>query len=94
MEQIIGIIIALVSGALGGNAAGKVMPNFSLGTNGNSIAGIVGGLLGGTGIASNLLGMGGETLIGSIVTNLVGGGIGGSIAMVVIGFIMKAMGRG
>ncbi len=37
----------LISGALGGNAAGKLFSNLSLGTIGNSIVGIVGGGLGG-----------------------------------------------
>jgi len=32
---------------LGGNAAGKAMPQLSLGSIGNSIAGIVGGSVGG-----------------------------------------------
>jgi len=36
-------IISLVSGAAGGNIAGALLKNFSLGTLGNSIAGIGGG---------------------------------------------------
>ena len=40
MEQ---LIIQLVAGAIGGNAAGKAMPNASLGGLGNTIAGLVGG---------------------------------------------------
>ena len=44
MEQ---LIIQLVSGAIGGNVAGGLLKNQSLGTLGNSIAGIVGGGLGG-----------------------------------------------
>lgn len=41
------LIISLVTGAVGGNAAGAVLKKFSLGTTGNSIAGILGGGLGG-----------------------------------------------
>jgi len=37
------IIIGLISGAVGGNVAGAAMKENSLGTIGNSIAGIVGG---------------------------------------------------
>jgi len=48
METLLPLIIQLVSGALGGNVAGSLLKNFSLGTLGNSIAGIVGGGLGGT----------------------------------------------
>jgi hypothetical protein len=38
--NVIGLIISLVCGAVGGNAAGAVMKNKSLGTLGNSLAGI------------------------------------------------------
>jgi uncharacterized membrane protein YeaQ/YmgE (transglycosylase-associated protein family) len=46
--NIISLIIQLISGAVGGNVAGAAMKESSLGTLGNSIAGIVGGGLGGT----------------------------------------------
>lgn len=41
------LIIQLVLGAIGGNLGGALLKNLSLGTIGNSIAGIVGGGLGG-----------------------------------------------
>ena len=44
--NIISLIIEAVSGAVGGNIAGAAMKENSLGTAGNSIAGIVGGDLG------------------------------------------------
>ena len=37
------LIIQLIAGAVGGNVAGKLLPQFNLGTLGNSIAGILGG---------------------------------------------------
>ena len=40
MEQ---ILMNLVAGAIGGNAAGKASSNFDIGTIGNTIAGAVGG---------------------------------------------------
>ncbi|HHN67678.1 MAG TPA: hypothetical protein ENK15_06550 [Thermopetrobacter sp.] len=90
------LIINLVSGAVGGNVAGKLMPNASLGTLGNSLAGIVGGGLGGS-----LLGMaglggltGGGMDIGSIIGSIAGGGVGGGVLMAIIGFIRKAMAGG
>ena len=43
--DILGIVIQLIAGALGGNAAGSAMKDKSLGTAGNSIAGAVGGLV-------------------------------------------------
>lgn len=42
MEGILPIIIQLISGAAGGNIAGSLMKNLSLGTIGNSLAGIIG----------------------------------------------------
>ena len=44
--NIISIIIEAISGAVGGNIAGAAMKENSLGTVGNSIAGIVGGGVG------------------------------------------------
>lgn len=38
MEQ---ILMNLIAGAIGGNAAGKASPSFDLGTLGNTIAGLV-----------------------------------------------------
>jgi uncharacterized membrane protein YeaQ/YmgE (transglycosylase-associated protein family) len=46
--DITSLIIEAVSGAVGGNVAGAAMKEKSLGAVGNSIAGIVGGGLGGT----------------------------------------------
>jgi len=87
----IGLIIQLVCGAIGGNVAGAALKNQSLGTVGNSIAGIIGGAVGGQGLA-NALGMaaGGQLDIASIISDVVGGGIGGAILMVIIGIIRKS----
>jgi uncharacterized membrane protein YeaQ/YmgE (transglycosylase-associated protein family) len=43
----LGLIIQLLSGALGGNLGGKLFSNLSLGSLWNSVAGILGGGLGG-----------------------------------------------
>ena len=43
---VIGLIIQLISGAVGGNIAGAAMNQYSLGTVGNSIAGLIGGGVG------------------------------------------------
>jgi uncharacterized membrane protein YeaQ/YmgE (transglycosylase-associated protein family) len=91
--NIISLIIEIVSGAVGGNIAGAAMKENSLGTAGNSIAGIVGGGLGGM-ILQSVLGTaatgGGSLDFGAIVSNVAGGGIGGAILMVVIGLIKSA----
>lgn len=93
MEGLLPLIIQLVSGAAGGNVAGKLLKDASLGTVGNSIAGIVGGGLGGQILA--MLGMdfsgAGGTDIAGILGSLAGGGVGGGALMAIIGMVKKAM---
>lgn len=86
MESLLPIIIQLVSGAAGGNVAGALMKNLSLGTAGNSIAGIVGG-----GIGGQLLGMIGAGGLDGIVGSLASGGVGGAVVMAIVGVVKKAM---
>ena len=92
--NIVSLIIQLISGAVGGNVAGAAMKDKSLGALGNSIAGIVGGGVGGT-ILQAVLGTaaasGGGLDLQSILANVGGGGVGGAILMVVIGLIKNAM---
>jgi hypothetical protein len=95
MESLLPLLIQLGSGALGGNVAGKVMPENSLGTLGNTIAGIAGGGIGGT-ILSSVLGAaasGGGMGIGNIISQVAGGGVGGGALMIVIGIIRKMMSK-
>jgi uncharacterized membrane protein YeaQ/YmgE (transglycosylase-associated protein family) len=94
------LIISLVSGAVGGNAAGKVMKNFDMGTLWNSVAGIVGGGLGGQimgqlGIdpAAATAAVSGSGDLGSIASQIGGGGVGGAVALVAASYIKKMMGK-
>lgn len=41
------LIVSLIAGVLGGNAAGAVLKPLNLGMRGNSLAGLAGGFLGG-----------------------------------------------
>ncbi len=94
--NMISLIIEIVSGAVGGNIAGVAMKENSLGTAGNSIAGIVGGGLGGAILQSVMGGAaadGGSLDLGTIVGNVAGGGIGGAILMAIIGFIKSTMAK-
>lgn len=94
MESLLPLLIQLGSGALGGNVAGSLMKNLSLGTLGNSLAGILGG-----GIGGQLLGMmglatgAGDMDVGGIVGSIAGGGVGGGAAMAVIGLVKKALSK-
>ena len=45
---LINLIIQLVAGAIGGNAAGNALKDYDLGMLGNSISGAIGGVAGGT----------------------------------------------
>ncbi len=92
MEGLIGLIIQLISGALGGNIAGALLKNLSLGAVGNSIAGIVGGGIGGQ--LLSMLGAGGAAAAGGmdlagIVSSIAGGGIGGGVLMAIIGLLKR-----
>jgi hypothetical protein len=93
--NIISLIIEAVSGAVGGNIAGAAMKEKSLGTAGNSIAGIVGGGLGGALLQSVMGGAaaGGSLDLSTIISNVAGGGVGGAILMAVIGLIKDAMAK-
>jgi uncharacterized membrane protein YeaQ/YmgE (transglycosylase-associated protein family) len=93
--NITSLIIQLVSGAVGGNVAGAAMKESSLGTLGNSIAGIVGGGLGGT-ILQMVMGTaagGGGLDLQSILANVAGGGVGGAILMAIVGIIKSQMAK-
>lgn len=90
MEQYLPLIIQLISGAVGGNVAGALMKGKNLGTLGNSIAGILGGVAAGQGLQAagvDLAAMIGSGQIGAIVSNVVSGGLGGGVLMAVIGLI-------
>jgi len=92
--DIISLIIQAISGAVGGNVAGAAMKENSLGTVGNSIAGILGGGLGGT-LLHTVMGSaaagGGGMDLTSILSNVAGGGVGGAILMAIIGIIKNKM---
>ena len=94
------LVIGLLSGAAGGNIAGKLM-NSSMGTLGRSLTGIVGG--GGLAYALQMLGGGGMGAaadaaaasassgldVMSIVKSVGGGGVGGGILTFILGKVMK-----
>lgn len=89
--QLVSWIISLVTGGVGGNIAGALLKKFSLGMLGNTIAGVVGGGLGGQ-LLTGLMGAGGEATSG-MLGNVAGSGIGGAILMIIIGFIKKSLAK-
>jgi len=94
--DIIGIIIQLIAGAAGGNGAGAVLKDKSLGTTGNSIAGAVGGIivaqiiqrLTGVAVAPDAAAAATSGLdIGMIIKELIASGVGGAILTAIVGAI-------
>ena len=91
--NIIALIIQLICGAGGGNLAGALFKNLDLGPVGNSLAGIVGGGLGGQ-ILQHLMGATTGALdLQGIISSILGGGIGGTIVMAIIGWIKSMQKR-
>ena len=78
------IIISLISGLVGGNAAGALLKKLSLGPIGNSIVGLLGGGLGGQ-LLNLVTGSNADTesIIGSIASSVAGG----SVLMAIVGFV-------
>jgi uncharacterized membrane protein YeaQ/YmgE (transglycosylase-associated protein family) len=83
-------VISLITGAIGGNIAGAVFKNLSLGTIGNTVAGVLGGGAG-TVILNAVLGSGaaGGTVVGDIASS----GVGSVVVMLIVGFIKNAMAK-
>ena len=90
------LLISLISGAVGGNVAGAAMQDKSLGTLGNSLAGIFGGGIGsfilqalGVLATSGASGVG----LGSILGNIASGGTGGAVLLVIVSLLKSAMAK-
>jgi hypothetical protein len=93
---IINLLIQIVAGALGGNAAGRFLKNIDLSPLVKTIAGAAGGGIGGSILQSLIPALGGAASSGGfdIATaagNLVGGGVTGAIVTVVVGLIKNAL---
>lgn len=89
MEQ---LIVQLISGAVGGNIAGGLFKNISLGPPWNSVAGIISGGLGGQ--IRGMLGIGGAEAARSmdltgILTSVAGGSVGGGVLLAVVSLVKK-----
>lgn len=89
--DILNLIIGLISGAAGGNAAGAAMPDKSLGILGNTLAGLVGGGMGSSllhtlGFLATTAQQGGLDM-GSLVANVASGGVGGAVVMVLVALL-------
>jgi uncharacterized membrane protein YeaQ/YmgE (transglycosylase-associated protein family) len=84
-------VISLITGAVGGNIAGAVFKNLSLGTLGNTVAGLVGGGAG-SAILNAVLGSGGAAG-GTVVGNIASSGVGSVVLMLIVGVIKNSMAK-
>ena len=96
METIVNLIIQLIAGVVGGNAAGAALKDYNLGNLGNTIAGAIGGVGGGQllqaiipAIASAAAG--GALDDGALVAQIDGGGAGGAILTIIAGLVKSMM---
>lgn len=89
------LLISLLSGAFGGNAAGKLIGKLDQGTLINSISGIVGGGLGGQ--LLSMIGAGGLAGGGMDVAGIIGqvasGGVGGGVVLAIVGVVRNALAK-
>lgn len=102
--EILSLIISLLSGAAGGNIVGAAAPDKSLGTLGNTVAGLFGGGLGS--FILQALGVLGHVAtthatgapatgiegfdVGSLLANIGGSGVGGALLTFIVGLIKEA----
>lgn len=90
----VNLLIQIIAGAVGGNFAGAAK-DINLGTLGNTVAGAIGGGVGGqllTALIPMLAGAGTNFDIGALVGQVAGGGIAGAILTAIIGLVVNWMG--
>lgn len=88
------LLIAIIAGAAGGNVASNLFRRYSLGMAGNTVTGVIGGVLGSK-ILSGLTGQAATDgiTIGLVILHLIGGGVGGALLQVIAGAVKGAMGK-
>jgi len=89
------LVISLISGALGGTAAGKLISKIDQGTLINAVCGIVGGGLGGQ--ILSMVGAGGLAAGGTDISGIIGqiasGGVGGGVVLAIVSLVRNALAK-
>ena len=94
--ELVSLIISLISGAAGGNIAGAAMKDKNnLGAVGNTIAGLVGGGVGGSllqylGLVTTAAAEG-KLDVGSIIANIGTSGVSGAVVLLIASFIKNSL---
>lgn len=95
--DMVGMIINLVSGAVGGNIAGGALKDKTLGAIGNTIAGAIGGAAGAYIMQAvgllDAVGMANLTM-GSVLGYVGSSAVGGGVLTAIAGMIKNAMSKG
>ena len=89
-DMLINLVIQVVAGAIGGYAIGAGVKDINLGTLGNTVAGAIGGGVGGQALQAlipTLALAAGNIDIGSLISLVVGAGIAGAILTAIIGVV-------
>lgn len=89
MEALLPIITQLVTGAVGGNAAGAALKQQAMSVLVRTIVGAIGGL--GGGFLINLIG--GEAAASGLLMEALGGLVGGGVLTGVVGAVLGGMKR-
>ena len=96
-STVVNLIIQLIAGVIGGNAAGTSLKNYNLGPLGNTIAGAIGGAGGGQILQALIPALAGATGggldVSSIIGQLIGGGASGAILTVIVGVVKNMMAK-
>ncbi|HEX4415213.1 MAG TPA: hypothetical protein VH107_16395 [Lacipirellulaceae bacterium] len=95
MEQLIPLIVQLISGAVGGNAVGAALKNIDMSALLKTIAGAIGGVGGGQlasmmGLLTMILGNNAGTG-GQVAVNAGASAVGGVVLTAIVGLIKQAM---
>ncbi|MEM1226109.1 MAG: hypothetical protein AAGJ40_10440 [Planctomycetota bacterium] len=90
------LIIQLATGAFGGNLVARFFRKLDLGLVGNSIAGILGGGLGGQLLGMIGIGAGpsGSLDVTAILGSVASGGVGGGVLLMIVGFVKSVIAKG
>jgi hypothetical protein len=89
-DMLINLIIQLAAGAIGGYAVGAWVKDINLGTLGNTIAGAIGGGVGGQALQALVPALAlavGNIDIGSLISLVAGAGIAGAILTAIVGVV-------
>jgi len=93
MESLLPIILQLVAGAVGGNVGGAAMKDSSLGGLGNTIAGAIGGIGGGSVLGALIPAIANVAGGGINVGNIAASGVGGIVLQIIAGLIKSQMNK-